>query len=166
MTAPAIVSRAITPISRDVIKLIAENIGKEVATHIESMYPRAVEATSPNMLRSVRGCVINEIMDSLELTDEAAILERLERTARERRAYRAAYRKNRDKPVTEDVAHDTPVRVAADSRSVSAPEWAMRQGMSIAIRHAVEFDARAALAADIAEALYLAAPASQGGKYP
>ena len=103
---PAIINSDITPISRDVIKLIADDIAKEVASHIETMYPDAVTATSKNMLVSVRGCVFNEIMASLELTDEGAILARLERNKQHRRKMRAFYKKLRDQPVTEDVVND------------------------------------------------------------
>jgi hypothetical protein len=88
--APAII-KPVQPVSRDVIKLIAEDIAKEVASHIETMYPKAVQATSPNMLVSVRGCVFNQIMAALDLTDEAAILERLNRKKKQRREIRAAY---------------------------------------------------------------------------
>lgn len=105
-TVPAVLGREITPISRDVIKLIAGDIAKEVASHIETMYPDAVTATSHNMLRSVRGCVFNEIMASLELTNEGAILARLDRNKKHRREMRAAYRKIRDQPVTEEVLQD------------------------------------------------------------
>lgn len=105
-TVPAVINKEITPISRDVIKLIADNIAKEVASHIEIMYPDAVTATSQNMLRSVRGCVFNEIMASLELTDEDAILARLDRNKKHRREMRAAYRKIRDQPVTDEVLQD------------------------------------------------------------
>ncbi len=106
MSNPPATIKPIAPVSRDVIKLIADDIAKEVASHIETMYPDAVIATSQNMLRSVRGCVFNEIMASLELTDEDAILARLERNTKQRRKIRATYRKIRKQPVTEDVMND------------------------------------------------------------
>jgi hypothetical protein len=106
-TVPAVIGRDPAPISRDVIKEIALDIGKEVASHIEVMYPKAVEATSKTMLLSVRNCVYNEIMAALEDIDEAAILRRLEERKRFRRQHRATYRKLRDQPVTEDVLHDS-----------------------------------------------------------
>lgn len=95
-----------SPIPRDIVKQIAMDIGKEVASHIETMYPDAVKATSKNMLLSVRNCVHNEIMAALGETDEEAILLRLEERKRFRRQHRAAYRKIRDQPVTEDVLQD------------------------------------------------------------
>lgn len=88
------------------IKQIALDIGKEVASHIEVMYPKAVEATSKTMLLSVRNCVYNEIMAALGETDEAAILRRLEDRKQFRRQHRATYRKIRKQPVTDDVLQD------------------------------------------------------------
>ncbi len=66
-------------IARDLIKKIAMDIGKEIAHHIEIMYPNAVKATTPNMLISVRNCTYNEIMEALDATTEEEILTRLER---------------------------------------------------------------------------------------
>lgn len=78
--------------SRDLVREIAMDIGKEVAAHIEVMYPAAVLETGPSMLLSVRGCVINEIMAALDTTDEAAIRERLKRRKASRRARKAAFK--------------------------------------------------------------------------
>lgn len=105
-TIPAVIGKQPAPISRDVIKQIAMDIGKEVASHIETMYPAAVIATSKSMLLSVRNCVHNEIMAALGEIDEEAILARLERRKQERRRHRATWRNLRDQPVTEDVLQD------------------------------------------------------------
>ena len=75
--------------SQELIKAIADDIGKEVAHHIEVMYPKAVKATSRNMLRSVRGCVFNEIMAALDHQDEAAIRARFA----DRKAFRTKIKK-------------------------------------------------------------------------
>lgn len=83
------------PIARDLVKEIAADIGKAVAHHIETMYPLAVTATSRNMLVSVRGCVINEIMAALDTTDEHAIRARLAERKRHRRFIKKAYAANR-----------------------------------------------------------------------
>jgi hypothetical protein len=80
---PAIPTRQPAPLSRDIIKEIAIDIGKEVAAHIETMYPKAVEATSSTFLLSVRNCVYNQIMAALETIDEDEIRRRLE----DRRAF-------------------------------------------------------------------------------
>lgn len=105
-TVPAVIGKEPAPISRDVIKQIAIDIGKEVASHIETMYPAAVAATSKTMLLSVRNCVHNEIMGALGEIDEEAILRRLELRKQQRRQQRALYRRMRDQPVTEDVMQD------------------------------------------------------------
>ena len=94
----------IVPLSRDIIKEIALDIGKEVASHIETMYPKAVEAASSTFLLSVRNCVYNEIMASLEVIDEDAIRSRLDERRKFRRQHRATYRRLRKQPMTEDVS--------------------------------------------------------------
>lgn len=80
---------------RELVKDIAMEIGKEVASHIETMYPKAVEATSKNMLLSLRNSVFNDIMaavDALEIGDAEAWLARRQA---HRRAIRAQWRKCR-----------------------------------------------------------------------
>lgn len=94
------------PISRDVVKEIALDIGKEVASHIETMYPDAVKATSKSMLLSVRNCVFNEIMAALVEIDEDAIRRRLDERKRFRRQQRATWRLIRDQEVASDVMND------------------------------------------------------------
>jgi hypothetical protein len=70
--------------TKALVEAIAMDIGKEVAHHVETMYPDAVKATSPNMLKSIRGCVFNEVMAAIKVTDEGEIVTRLHR----RRAFR------------------------------------------------------------------------------
>lgn len=82
---------------RALVFAIAKDIGKEVAHHIETMYPKAVEATSPSMLRSVEGCVINEILAAISVSDEGQILTRLASRKRFRRKSKRAYREMRSK---------------------------------------------------------------------
>lgn len=62
---------------RDLLKAVAMDIGKEVAHHIETMYPEAVKAASSTFLLSVRNCVHNEIMAAME--SDMDVLKRLER---------------------------------------------------------------------------------------
>ena len=47
---------------RDLLKLIAMDIGKSVAHHIEIMYPEAVSAASSTFLLSVRNHTYNEFV--------------------------------------------------------------------------------------------------------
>jgi hypothetical protein len=83
-------------IPRDIVREIALDIGKEVAAHIETMYPKAVEAATPNMLLSVRICVFNQIIEALDVIDEEEIRSRLEQRRKFRRKIRAAYRNIRE----------------------------------------------------------------------
>ncbi len=83
------------PIRKDIVKLIAMDIGKEAAAHIETMYPDAITATSQSMLLSLRNRVYNEIMAALETTDEVEILARLERKKKWRRRHKAMCKMNR-----------------------------------------------------------------------
>jgi hypothetical protein len=98
---------ALLEMSRQLVREIAMDIGKEVAAHIETMYPDAVAAASSTFLLSVRNCVHNEIIDALDTIDEAAIRARLEHRKQFRRKHRAAYRKLRRQSVTADVLADT-----------------------------------------------------------
>lgn len=82
--------------SKALIRSIADDIGKAVAHHIEVMYPAAVTATSRNMLRSVRGCTVNEILAAIEVSDEGQIVARLRARKVQRRRIKAAYKKARD----------------------------------------------------------------------
>ena len=78
-TAVAMLPLARQALPRELVKDIAMEIGKEVASHIETMYPKAVEATSKNMLLSLRNSVFNDIMaavDALESGDAEAWLAR------------------------------------------------------------------------------------------
>lgn len=84
------------PVPRDLIKEIALDVGKEVAAHIETMYPQAVAATPSTFLLSVRNKVYNQIMAAIEDQDEDAIRERLRRRAQERRQLKAQWKKNRE----------------------------------------------------------------------
>lgn len=84
------------PLTRDLIKEIAMDVGKAVAEHIERMYPQAVAASPPStFLLSVRNCTYNEIMAAIEDSDEEVIRARLKRRAADRKRLRAIYRKIR-----------------------------------------------------------------------
>lgn len=95
-TLPTVPGSEPAPFSPDLVKDIAMDIGKAVAAHIETMYPRAVEATSKNMLLSVRNTVFNEIMGALKTTDEDAIRRRLAERKLHRRRHKAMSKMNRD----------------------------------------------------------------------
>lgn len=52
----------VTEATQDAAKAIAEEIGRQVAFHIETMYPEAVRACPSTFLLSVKGTVVNSIM--------------------------------------------------------------------------------------------------------
>lgn len=94
-TAIALLPLAREALPRELVKDIAMEIGKEVASHIETMYPKAVEATSKSMLLSLRNSIFNDIMaavDALEAGDAEAWLANRQAV---RRAIRAQWRKSR-----------------------------------------------------------------------
>jgi len=109
ITLPAIQSETSipeTPWSRELIKAIAMDVGKEVAAHIEIMYPQAVKATSSIFLLSVRNCVYNQIMAAIEVNDAGQIAARLETRRKRRREWKAAWKKVRNTPHVEGAAID------------------------------------------------------------
>ena len=79
----------------DLFKAMAMDVAKEVAHHIEIMYPKAVEATGSTFLLSVRGCVYDEIMAAARPATEDEIVARLERKRKFRRHLKAVYKKIR-----------------------------------------------------------------------
>lgn len=85
--------------SRALVKEIAMDIGKDVALHIEVMYPRAIEATSSTFLLSVRNSIHNQIMAALDgPIDEESIRKRLADRKAWRKRHRAAWKKIRAMP--------------------------------------------------------------------
>lgn len=100
---PAIVSKDRYPVthteesrwSRELVKLIAKDVGDAVITHIETMYPAAFAATPGTFPLSVRNCVFNEIMAAIEVNDAGQMAARLADRRRARRRLKTAYRKMR-----------------------------------------------------------------------
>jgi hypothetical protein len=103
MTMPTIVSKDGYPVthteesqwSRELVKLIAKDVGDAVVTHIETMYPDAIAATPGTFPLSVQNCVFNEIMAAIEVNDAGQIAARLADRRRARRGLKTAYRKMR-----------------------------------------------------------------------
>src|SRR5258708_5666957 len=93
MTMPAIVAKDRYPAthteesrwSRELVKLIAKDVGDAVVTHIEIMYPAAFAATPGTFPLSVRNCIFNEIMAAVEVNDVGQIAARLADRRRARR---------------------------------------------------------------------------------
>lgn len=83
------------PWSRDLIKEIAMDIGKDTVAYIEVMYPKAIEATSSTFKLSVRNHIYNQIMAAIEVTDEGQVVARLRDRKKFRREWVGTYRKIR-----------------------------------------------------------------------
>ncbi len=83
------------PWSKELIKEIAMDIGKEVVAYIEVMYPQAIKSTSSTFKLSVRNCIHNQIMAAIEVNDEGQIRARLKDRKKFRREWTAAWRKIR-----------------------------------------------------------------------
>lgn len=92
---PAVIPMAREAFPRELVKDIAMEIGKEIASHIERMYPKAVEATSKNMLLSVRNSVHNDIMSAVDALESGEAEMWLMRRRKFRREIRALWRKTR-----------------------------------------------------------------------
>lgn len=81
--------------SKELVRAIAMDIGKAVVHHIETMYPKAIEAFPSTFKLSVRNTVHNEIMAAIVVTDEGEISIRLRERKEHRRKIKAAYKKIR-----------------------------------------------------------------------
>ena len=83
--------------SRELVKAIAMDIGKETVAYIEVMYPEAIAATSSTFKLSVRNHIYNQIMDAIEVNDEGQVIARLQDRKKFRRWWTGVYRKIRKK---------------------------------------------------------------------
>ena len=84
-------------VSKDLIKLIAMDIGKEVCAYVEVIYPDVWKAGNSGFRLSLRNKIHNEIMEALEITDEDKILMNLEIRKAHRRKWKAAYKNIRER---------------------------------------------------------------------
>lgn len=80
----------------DLFKAVAMDIGKQVAAHVEVMYPEAVKASSSMFLLSLRNTVFNEIMGVMSADPNENTSDRLQRRAQWRRQWKAMYKKMRE----------------------------------------------------------------------
>ena len=100
-------SKRLIPGSQDIIKAVALDIGKEVASRIETMYPEAVNASGSSFLLSVRNCVYNEVMMASSGTlnkDETRkrLVDRAQTRGEILAMYRRVYRNVREKSKIRD----------------------------------------------------------------
>lgn len=81
--------------SKELVKAIAMDIGKETVAYVEVMYPNAIKATSSTFKLSLRNHIYNEIMAAIEVNDEGKVVARLADRKTFRRWWTAVYRKIR-----------------------------------------------------------------------
>lgn len=84
-------------ISRDLIKEIGAQIGRDIAAYVEVMYPEAIKATSSTFKLSLRNSIHNAIVSIADLHDEASIRKRLADNEAFRKEWLAQWRKIRRK---------------------------------------------------------------------
>ncbi len=80
---------------RDLVKLIAMDIGKDMVAYIEVMYPEVWAAGNSGFRLSVRNHIHNDIIAAIELHDEASIMKWLADRKAHRREWLAQWRKIR-----------------------------------------------------------------------
>lgn len=85
------------PPSPDLIKAMAEAVGKNLAAYVEVMYPEAMRAASSTFKVSLRNHVYNDIMRVSTLHTEAEILAWLASNEAHRKEWLALYRNLRRK---------------------------------------------------------------------
>jgi hypothetical protein len=84
-------------ISRDLIKSMAEDIGKSLCAYVEVMFPEIWHGSKQGFKISLRNHVYNDIMSIAELHDATAIRNRLAANAEHRKKWVGGYRKMRRK---------------------------------------------------------------------
>lgn len=84
-------------ISRDLIKAMAMDAGKNLCAYLEVMYPEVWHGQNSGFKISMRNHVYNDIMALAELHDEASIRKRLAEHEAHRKKWVGAYRKMRSK---------------------------------------------------------------------
>jgi hypothetical protein len=82
--------------SKELVKAIAMDIGKETVAYVEVMYPEVMKDTNIGFKLSLRNHIYNEIMAAIEVNDEGKVTARLADRKSFRRWWTAAYRKIRN----------------------------------------------------------------------
>lgn len=85
------------PLGNDLIKAMAEAVGKSLAAYVEVMYPEAMKAASSTFKLSLRNHVYNDIMHVSTLHTEAEIRKWLDSSEAHRKEWLGMYRKMRRK---------------------------------------------------------------------
>lgn len=116
------------PWSRDVVKQIATDIGKDTVAYIEVMYPKAIEATSSSFKLSVRNHIHNQVMSAIELPTEDAVSDWLASRKKHRREWLATYREIRERDKAEPISKAQEIRDLAERVRLLNTNWVPASG--------------------------------------
>lgn len=111
------------PWSRELIKEIATDIGKDTAAYVEVMYPNAIKATSSTFKLSLRNHIHNQVMEAIKLRDEDGVRAWLASRKKHRREWVGAYRKMRKADEVEPLDEASKVRALAERVRLRERGW-------------------------------------------
>lgn len=111
------------PWSRELIKSIADDIGKDTVAYVEIMYPKAIEATSSTFKLSVRNHIHNQVMQAIELRTAEVVAGWLTDRKKHRREWLACYRKIRKEDKAVPLADAAKIRAIANHVRLRERGW-------------------------------------------
>lgn len=111
------------PWSRELIKEIATDIGKDTVAYVEVMYPKAIEVTSSTFKLSLRNHIHNQVMAAIELREEAGVRSWLATRKQHRREWLATYRKMRKNSEVEPLNQSAAIRAVAERVRLRERGW-------------------------------------------
>jgi hypothetical protein len=113
----------VSPWSRELIKAIATDIGKDMVAYIEVMYPKAIEATTSTFRLSVRNHIHNQVMAAIELQTAEQVEAWLAGRQKHRREWVGMYRKMRRNAEVEPLAKSAEIRAIAERIRLRERGW-------------------------------------------
>lgn len=111
-------------ISRDLVKAIAEDVGKSLAAYVEVMFPEIWHGSNSGFKISLRNHVYNDIVSIADLHDEADIRKRLVANEAHRKAWVGAYRKMRRRKCKHGIQEHECGMCDDEKRKLAQPEGA------------------------------------------
>lgn len=111
------------PWSKELVRSIAMDIGKDVVAYIEVMYPKAIEATSSTFKLSVRNHIHNQVMEAIKLRDAESVEAWLAVRKKHRREWLATYRRIRKMDEVEPTDDATKLREIAEKIKLRERGW-------------------------------------------
>lgn len=111
------------PWSKELVRSIAMDIGKDVVAYIEVMYPKAIEATSSSFKLSVRNHIHNQVMEAIKLRDAESVAAWLATRKKHRREWLACYRRIRKMDEVEPTDEVTKLREIAEKIKLRERGW-------------------------------------------